>query len=108
MAKGKSTQSSILTPESTVVTSAPSSFTATTKIPSDKLYVVRLNCGHKIESNGRPNPRKKWPDPQMCMDCKKKMRVVEIDYPTVTTIRLTAPSAPKKYIKKLEKEVKKK
>lgn len=69
---------------------------------------LRLSCGHKLSIDKRPNPRKVWPDPQMCSECKKKMRVVEIHQPTVIVTRLTSPTAPKKYIKRLEKEVKKK
>lgn len=68
---------------------------------------LRLNCGHKMIAATRPNPRKVWPDPQTCSECKKKMRVVEIKTlnPPVTT-RLTSPTAPKKYIKKLQKGAK--
>lgn len=39
---------------------------------------LRLACGHTIKSDKRPNPRKVWPDSQLCEVCKKKERVVEI------------------------------
>jgi hypothetical protein len=57
--------------------------------------LLRLECGHKIELDSRPNPRKVWPDPQFCETDKKKKRVVEINSKTETCIRDTSPTAPK-------------
>lgn len=41
---------------------------------------LRLACGHELNVDSRPNPRKDWPDAQVCPTCKtkKKSRVVEI------------------------------
>lgn len=102
LAKQKSTQSSTRSRVSTVSTSAPSLSSEITKAK----VVVWLQCYHKLYLDARPNPRKKWPDPQMCPTCKKKMRVVEIHGPRVETTNITAPNAPKHYIKRLKKGLK--
>lgn len=102
--KTKSIRSSTRSRASQATEPTPqSSSIVNTKIPSDKLHLLRLTCGHKIESNGRPNPRKRWPDPQMCETCKKKIRVVELHYPKIVAVNLTAPNAPKKYLAALKK-----
>lgn len=41
---------------------------------------LRLACAHTQRVTERPNPRKRWPDPQPCEACgpRKVRRVVEI------------------------------
>jgi hypothetical protein len=78
----------------------PSLSTASTK--TDKTFDLRLVCGHKLSLTSRPNPRKRWPDPQTCPTCNKKQRVVELYSPKAAVSRLTSPLAPAKYKKALE------
>jgi hypothetical protein len=66
-------------------------------------HTLRLECGHVIQTVGKPNPRKVWPDPQLCPTHKRKQRVVEIKSPRVEVSHLTSPYAPKKYKRLLEK-----
>jgi hypothetical protein len=47
-------------------------------MPKKAKITLRLVCAHTIEMESRPNPRKDWPDPQMCPVHKKKFRVGEI------------------------------
>ena len=106
LAKRKSTQSNTVSqsPKATTAQSLstpPSLSTASTK--TDNSVTLRLVCGHKLVVASRPNPRKKWPDPQMCETCKKKQRVGEIHGPKVSATNITAPTAPKDYVKKLKK-----
>lgn len=66
-------------------------------------FILVLVCGHKIVVSSRPNPRKDWPDPQMCETCKKKRNVGEIRSPRVEVSHDTAPTAPAWYKKALKK-----
>ena len=72
-------------------------------VEDPKKVWMRLECFHILEQDTRPNPRKVWPGPQMCVTCKKKKRVVEIHMPRIEGKNLTAPNAPKWYIKELKK-----
>jgi len=72
-------------------------------MPEKSKFTLRLECGHNLGAETRPNPRKMWPDPQTCESCKKKKRVVEIWSPRVSVANLTAPGAPKDYVKQLKK-----
>jgi len=75
---------------------------------ADKLFELKMVCGHKLWTEKRPNPRKVWPDPQMCPTCKRKERVGEILHPILPPAKnLTAPLAPKKYKDKLARAAKK-
>lgn len=62
---------------------------------------IRLSCAHRYKVEKRPNPRKEWPDPQTCPECKKKLRVTEIHTkdPSAmrdTSMKLTAKPKRKK------------
>lgn len=73
-----------------------------------KVIKIMFECGHKIVVESRPNPRKIWPDPQSCVICKKKKRIVEIQQETEIGTNLTSPTAPVKYKKRLAKETRSK
>lgn len=106
MAKRKSTPSSTQSEPTTPTKQSTPLSSSTARTATDKIR-LRLQCGHWLAVDSRPNPRKKWPDPQTCEDCKGKRRVVEIWGRKVDATNLTAPNAPKDYVKRITKIAKK-
>lgn len=47
------------------------------------IITLQFNCAHKQVVESRPNPRKVWPDPQMCVECKRKRPIIHIHYKVV-------------------------
>ncbi len=56
----------------------PNPLPATKSLPKKGDISIRLACGCPLKTTERPNPRKVWPDSQMCELHKKKARVIEI------------------------------